>query len=172
MKNEEEIFNNVDDMMELLEYARKLDKAEQRGKEEARNEELSKLSAVDRCYELIKEKHANWIGISNQEAIKEVLTDRDRYFCLYETALAKSLNESLQYKRKHETELELLNEGWKQELKESIKKDDLRSLLVEKLNDLNEPSNDRWESDEEKHSRLIIEIKLLKSILGENSNEM
>ena len=168
MKNEEEIFNNVDDMMELLEYARKLDKAEQRGKEEARNEELSKLSAVDRCYELIKEKHANWIGISNQEAIKEVLQDRERYFCLYETALANSLNETLSSKRKHESELELLNEGWKDELKNYISKDELRSLLMEKLNQLNEPSSDRWESDEEKHSRLIIEIKLLKQILGES----
>lgn len=34
------------------------------------------MNSVERCNELIKEKHANWIGISNQVAIKEVLDDR------------------------------------------------------------------------------------------------
>ena len=161
-------FKDLDDMMEVLEYARKLDEAEKKGKEIARNEELSKLSAVDRCYELIKEKHSNWIGITNQEAIKEVLTDRDRYFCLYEKALAQSLTSTLKDKKKYENDLELLNEGWKQELKDCIRKDDIRSLLVKKLNELETPSKNRRESDEEKHNRLIIEIKLLKTILGEN----
>lgn len=29
--------------------------------------------AIERCKELIKPEHANWIGISNQEAIRELL---------------------------------------------------------------------------------------------------
>lgn len=28
---------------------------------------------IERCKELIKSKHTNWIGISNQEAIRELL---------------------------------------------------------------------------------------------------
>lgn len=28
---------------------------------------------IKRCEELIKEKHANWIGISNQKAIENVI---------------------------------------------------------------------------------------------------
>ena len=28
------------------------------------------MNSVERCNELIKEKHANWIGISNQVEIK------------------------------------------------------------------------------------------------------
>ena len=34
------------------------------------------MNSIERCNELIKEKHANWIGISNQVAIKEVLDER------------------------------------------------------------------------------------------------
>ena len=29
--------------------------------------------AIERCEQLIKPEHANWIGISNQEAIRELL---------------------------------------------------------------------------------------------------
>ena len=126
----------------------------------------NQLSSIDRCYELIKEKHANWLGISNQLAIKEILQDREKYLALYETSLAKSLNQSIKDKKKYENELELLNEGWKAELKDYTANDKLRNLLLEKVQDLDKPSKDRWETDEEKHNRLIIEIQLLKKILG------
>ena len=130
------------------------------------DEDIDKLSAVDRCYELIKEKHANWIGITNQEAIKEVLQDREKYLALYETSLAKSLNQFVKDKKKYENDLELLNEGWKAEIKDYTANDKLRNILLEKVQDLDKPSKNRWETDEEKHSRLIIEIQLLKKILG------
>lgn len=131
------------------------------------NKDTEKLSAIDRCYELIKEKHANWLGISNQEAIKEVLIDREKYCQLYKTISVDFLNEHLKDKKKYENDLDLLNEGWKSEIKNYTSNDMLQELLIKKVNDLNEPSKSRWESDEEKHNRLIIEIKLIKSILGE-----
>ena len=34
--------------------------------------------AIERCNELIKEKHANWIGLSNQKAIRNVLQELER----------------------------------------------------------------------------------------------
>ena len=34
---------------------------------------MTEEKAIKRCEELIKPKHANWIGISNQEAIRELL---------------------------------------------------------------------------------------------------
>lgn len=34
--------------------------------------------AKNRCNELIKVEHANWIGISNQEAIQTVLNELDK----------------------------------------------------------------------------------------------
>ena len=34
---------------------------------------MTEEKAIDRCNELIKSKHANWIGLSNQEAIRELL---------------------------------------------------------------------------------------------------
>ena len=35
--------------------------------------------AVERCNQLIKVEHANWIGISNQEAIDTVLNELETY---------------------------------------------------------------------------------------------
>ena len=34
--------------------------------------------AIERCNELIKEKHANWIGLTSQEAIETILQEIDR----------------------------------------------------------------------------------------------
>ena len=34
---------------------------------------MTEEKAIDRCNELIKPKHANWIGLSNQNAIETVL---------------------------------------------------------------------------------------------------
>lgn len=34
--------------------------------------------AIERCNELIKEKHANWIGLTSQEAISTVLQEKER----------------------------------------------------------------------------------------------
>ena len=36
-------------------------------------EDIRKANNIERCKELIKTEHANWIGISNQEAIRELL---------------------------------------------------------------------------------------------------
>ena len=33
--------------------------------------------AINRCKELIKTEHSNWIGMSNQDAIEIVLSDRE-----------------------------------------------------------------------------------------------
>lgn len=159
--------NNEDRITKFQHILEKYGEMMKKPEDKTTNKESFQLSAVDRCYELIKDKHANWLGISNQEAIKEVLSDRENYLQLYQTALVKSLNEYLKDKRKYESDMELLNEGWKQELKDYINKDTLRSMLINKTDELKKSSNDRWESDEEKYDRLIIEIKLLKTILGE-----
>ena len=127
----------------------------------------NQLSLIDRCYELIKEKHANWIGISNQEAIKELIQDREKYLNLYESSIVNYMNQSSKDNRKYKNEIELLNEGWKEEIKNYTSNNKLREILIEKVNELNKPSNNIYETDEEKHNRLIIEIKLLKQILGE-----
>ena len=34
---------------------------------------------INRCKELIKEEHSNWIGLTNQEAISNVLSDRETW---------------------------------------------------------------------------------------------
>lgn len=44
-------------------------------KTDTMSEELEK--AIERCNELIKVEHANWIGISNQLAIDTVLQELD-----------------------------------------------------------------------------------------------
>ena len=160
-------FKDLDNITEILDYAKKLEEQEIKKLEKERDDELDQLSAVDRCYELIKEKHANWLGISNQLAIKEVLQDRERYLALYETSLAKSLNQYLKDKKKYENDIELLNEGWKAEIKDYTSNDKLRSLLIERLADFDKPSKSKWETNEEKQNRLIIEIRLIKKLLGE-----
>ena len=34
---------------------------------------------IERCKELIKTEHANWIGLTNQDAIAGVLSDRETW---------------------------------------------------------------------------------------------
>lgn len=34
---------------------------------------------IERCKELIKIEHSNWIGMSNQDAISNVLSDREMW---------------------------------------------------------------------------------------------
>ena len=34
---------------------------------------------IERCKELIKTEHSNWIGMSNQDAISNVLADRETW---------------------------------------------------------------------------------------------
>ena len=34
---------------------------------------------IERCKELIKTEHSNWIGMSNQDAISNVLSDRETW---------------------------------------------------------------------------------------------
>lgn len=42
---------------------------------------MTEEKAIDRCNELIKSEHANWIGISNQNAIEialNMLKEKDK----------------------------------------------------------------------------------------------
>ena len=34
---------------------------------------------IERCKELIKEEHSNWIGLTNQEAIENVLSELETF---------------------------------------------------------------------------------------------
>lgn len=44
-----------------------------RGCEGCYYDTVKKMNSLERCKELIKEEHSNWIGLSNQEAIKEII---------------------------------------------------------------------------------------------------
>ncbi len=54
--------------------------------------------ALERCNELIKAAHANWIGISNQIAIRKILN--------YEEIMQKELIETKEHNRQLALELE------------------------------------------------------------------
>ena len=134
------------------------------------DEEFEKLDWLDRCKELIKKKHSNWLGISNQEAISNLLDEYEQYRNMYMDRLVHSVTDSMKESSKHKMELEYLNEGWKNDLKENYTKNEiLENLLKQKVKELSEPNLDRFESDEEKQTRLKIEIKLLKDILNMNT---
>ena len=45
---------------------------------------------INRCKELIKTEHSNWIGMSNQDAISNVLSDRETW-----KKIAEKLSEEL-----------------------------------------------------------------------------
>lgn len=62
--------------------------------------------AIERCKELIKPEHTNWIGISNQEAIRELLNmlkEKD-----------KEIEHQIEKRNNQKTELAILNEKQKE----------------------------------------------------------
>lgn len=61
---------------------------------------------IERCKELIKTEHANWIGISNQEAIRELLNklkEKD-----------KEIEHQIEKRNNQKAELAILNEKQKE----------------------------------------------------------
>lgn len=67
---------------------------------------MTEEKAIDRCNELIKLKHANWIGISNQEAIRELLNmlkEKD-----------KEIEHQIEKRNNQKAELAILNEKQKE----------------------------------------------------------
>lgn len=62
--------------------------------------------AIERCEQLIKPEHANWIGISNQEAIRELLNmlkEKD-----------KEIEHQIEKRNNQKAELAILNEKQKE----------------------------------------------------------
>ena len=56
-----------------------------------------------------------------QKEIEEQKEEKEKYMKLSASSLARGLNESIRNKEKNKTELELLNEGWKQKIRDKIK---------------------------------------------------
>ena len=56
-----------------------------------------------------------------QKEIEEQKEEKEKYMKLSASSLARGLNESIRNKEKNKTELELLNEGWKQTIRDKIK---------------------------------------------------
>lgn len=100
--------------------------------------------AMERCKELIKPEHANWIGISNQEAIRELLNilkekyemiefqkdinriEKDRH-----KKTEKSLKGQIIKNNKIIEKLEKEAQGY---FEENIKKDKIIDLMAEEIN--------------------------------------
>ncbi len=67
---------------------------------------MIKEQTIKRCEELIKPEHANWIGISNQEAIRELLNklkEKD-----------KEIEHQIEKRNNQKAELAILNEKQKE----------------------------------------------------------
>ncbi len=107
--------------------------------------------AIKRCNKLIETEHSNWIGITNQKAIKTVLNmlkensaeihqkntelaeknaEIEKYKKLLADNLAKCVNDHIKAKHKADTDLEYLNIGWQLELE---KKDKMIDLMAEEM---------------------------------------
>lgn len=67
---------------------------------------MTEEKAIDRCNELIKSKHANWIGLSNQNAIEtalNMLKEKD-----------KEIEHQIEKRNNQKAELAILNEKQKE----------------------------------------------------------
>lgn len=102
---------------------------------------MIKEQTIKRCEELIKPEHANWIGISNQEAIRELLnmlkekdkeiefqkdinkTEKDRH-----KKTEKSLKGQIIKNNKIIEKLEKEAQGY---FEENIKKDKIIDLIID-----------------------------------------
>ena len=85
------------------------------------------MNSLERCKELIKEKHSNWIGLSNQEAIKEIIEK-------FENSIPKSkIQEKLKELEKKEEELSD-GQGYWGNTELIIKIDVLKELLESEEN--------------------------------------
>ena len=93
---------------------------------------MTEEKAIDRCNELIKSKHANWIGISNQNAIETVLNmikEKDK-------KIERLKKENEHWKNEFERELEDNRENTCELLKQDLiirKKDKQIDLMAEHI---------------------------------------
>lgn len=93
---------------------------------------MTEEKAIDRCNELIKSKHANWIGISNQNAIETVLNmikEKDK-------KIERLKKENEHWKNEFERELEDNRENTGELLKQDLiirKKDKQIDLMAEHI---------------------------------------
>lgn len=91
---------------------------------------MTEERAIDRCNELIKSKHANWIGLSNQNAIETVLNmikEKDK-------KIERLKKENEHWKNGFERELEDNRENTGELLKQDLiirKKDKQIDLMAE-----------------------------------------
>lgn len=80
-----------------------------------------------------------------QQYKKEYLDAKENYKRMLAEIHAQSLNNSIAEKKKHEEQLEALNEGWKIELE---KKDKIIDLMAEKIASDNRSINEEYAVDE------------------------
>ena len=94
---------------------------------------MTEEKAIDRCNELIESGHANWIGISNQNAIKTVLNMLKKK----DKEIEKLKKENEHWKNGFERELENNRENTCELLKQDLiirKKDKQIDLMAEEIN--------------------------------------
>ena len=115
--------------------------------------------AIERCNELIKEKHANWIGLSNQKAIRNVLQELERL----QKDKAELMNE---YHKRVQERIDI-----EQELKDSISKDKIRDKIEELEKEIDTAiDNSKGGLDEEfidKGTKLLAQKRVLQDLLKE-----
>lgn len=93
------------------------------------------------------------------EYIEELEEQVENYMKLSASSLARGLNESIRANEKNKTELELLNEGWKQTIRDKIKELEEKYVELSK----NKSSSEKAELNHE----YIEKRSLLESLLGE-----
>ena len=77
--------------------------------------------AIKRCKELIKPEHSNWIGLTNQSAIKIVLGNLEALADMQKTA-DRELENARRINEEHKRENGLLREKVKELEEELLKK--------------------------------------------------
>ena len=69
---------------------------------------------IERCKELIKTEHANWIGLTNQDAIAGVLSDRETWKKIAEKLAKYSVNCAYGIQVKFKDTVELMKIVWEE----------------------------------------------------------
>lgn len=91
------------------------------------------MNSLERCKELIKEEHSNWIGLSNQEAIKEIIEKLEN--SIPKSKIEEKIKElSEGIKRDLENQAKVKDESWKKAIEWSrVQKSETKKVLQELL---------------------------------------